>query len=630
MRHGAVLAMSSVIGLAVAGLVATPAHAATFNATDGASLITAINDANANPGPDTITLTGPLITLLADLPLITDTLAIEGPGSDLLTIDADGWGAFVSVGSATNTAFALSGVTIEFADLAGVDADGTAFDLDVDVTDVVVGASGTDGIHIDASGGSLVTVTDVVSTGNGVEGLEISLAGNASLTLSNSEFSNNSSDGIVVETFNTSVAVIDGLTADINGADGIDVDADDDSSVTIRTTSASLNGDNGFESANNGGTAVYENVTAEGNDEDGFDIEVDVDGAATLTNPTAIDNGANGVLVEPDTPDAMVTVTGGLAEGNGAHGLFLNVDEGTATSTGFVARGNDEGGVLIDGFNGQATLRNATVTDNNDASLSAGGGVDIEAYDDGTGPLDVLIEGTTISSNESSLFGGGISGTVDDGSTVTLRNSTISGNEAPNAGAITLESTDDSQLTIEHSTITENETTNENQEAVFPVGMQVTITHSIIAGNIGPGDDRDLGEDTSTIDIDYSLVQTADANALAALTAGMGNIVGEAAGLGPLADNGGPTLTHLPLTGSPAISGGDAAIVGAPATDQRGEDRIVGVIEIGAVELEAPELAATGSSESAAALAAGLALLLVLGGSLLMVARRRHAVTRPH
>ena len=38
--------------------------------------------------------------------------------------------------------------------------------------------------------------------------------------------------------------------------------------------------------------------------------------------------------------------------------------------------------------------------------------------------------------------------------------------------------------------------------------------------------------------------------------------------LGPLADNGGPTLTHLPGAGSPAI---DAAGAGAcPGTDQRG------------------------------------------------------------
>jgi hypothetical protein len=35
-----------------------------------------------------------------------------------------------------------------------------------------------------------------------------------------------------------------------------------------------------------------------------------------------------------------------------------------------------------------------------------------------------------------------------------------------------------------------------------------------------------------------------------------------------LADNGGPTLTHALLAGSPAIDAGDNAV--CPATDQRG------------------------------------------------------------
>ncbi|MEX2237844.1 MAG: choice-of-anchor Q domain-containing protein [Dehalococcoidia bacterium] len=41
--------------------------------------------------------------------------------------------------------------------------------------------------------------------------------------------------------------------------------------------------------------------------------------------------------------------------------------------------------------------------------------------------------------------------------------------------------------------------------------------------------------------------------------------------LGPLANNGGPTLTHVPLPGSPAIDTG--VTTGCPATDQRGVTR---------------------------------------------------------
>jgi hypothetical protein len=53
--------------------------------------------------------------------------------------------------------------------------------------------------------------------------------------------------------------------------------------------------------------------------------------------------------------------------------------------------------------------------------------------------------------------------------------------------------------------------------------------------------------------------------------------------LGPLADNGGPTLTMALLPGSPAIDAGDTSL--APATDQRGFPRPAGVAsDIGAFE----------------------------------------------
>jgi hypothetical protein len=54
--------------------------------------------------------------------------------------------------------------------------------------------------------------------------------------------------------------------------------------------------------------------------------------------------------------------------------------------------------------------------------------------------------------------------------------------------------------------------------------------------------------------------------------------------LGPLADNGGPTPTRLPLTGSPAIGAGNPAGYSWAATDQRGYPRTV-PYEIGAVDL---------------------------------------------
>jgi hypothetical protein len=55
------------------------------------------------------------------------------------------------------------------------------------------------------------------------------------------------------------------------------------------------------------------------------------------------------------------------------------------------------------------------------------------------------------------------------------------------------------------------------------------------------------------------------------------------ANLGPLANNGGSTLTHLPLPGSKAIDTGDNSA--CPPTDQRGVTRPQGPrCDIGAVE----------------------------------------------
>jgi uncharacterized repeat protein (TIGR01451 family) len=59
-------------------------------------------------------------------------------------------------------------------------------------------------------------------------------------------------------------------------------------------------------------------------------------------------------------------------------------------------------------------------------------------------------------------------------------------------------------------------------------------------------------------------------------------------GLGPLADNGGPTQTMALLPGSPAIDAGDSHALDLPATDQRDFARIVGkAVDIGAYEFAA-------------------------------------------
>jgi len=62
-----------------------------------------------------------------------------------------------------------------------------------------------------------------------------------------------------------------------------------------------------------------------------------------------------------------------------------------------------------------------------------------------------------------------------------------------------------------------------------------------------------------------------------------GDLVGLDPEVGPLANNGGPTLTVALLSGSPAIDAGNTSL--APATDQRGFPRPAGLAaDIGAFE----------------------------------------------
>jgi hypothetical protein len=66
---------------------------------------------------------------------------------------------------------------------------------------------------------------------------------------------------------------------------------------------------------------------------------------------------------------------------------------------------------------------------------------------------------------------------------------------------------------------------------------------------------------------------------------GNGNILGVDPKLGPLQNNGGPTMTMLPQAGSAAINAGDPNFSPPPSTDQRGYPRVNGRLDIGAVEV---------------------------------------------
>ena len=172
--------------------------------------------------------------------------------------------------------------------------------------------------------------------------------------------------------------------------------------------------------------------------------------------------------------------------------------------------------------------------------------------------------------------------------TLTVTSSTISGNSAGGRGGGIYNTGSMHGLTVTNSTLSENSADmgggiGTNQEDVI-------IKNTIIAGN------------TAT---------TGAPDVLGAVASQGHNLVGSDAGssgwvasdllnedplLGPLQDNGGPTLTHALLLGSPAIDAGDNTA--ALPTDQRGFARIIdgnldgtSTIDIGAFELCMPIVA---------------------------------------
>ncbi|BCT93628.1 hypothetical protein LYSHEL_26530 [Lysobacter helvus] len=232
---------------------------------------------------------------------------------------------------------------------------------------------------------------------------------------------------------------------------------------------------------------------------------------------------------------------------------------------------------------GSVDITYSSISDNH-ARVSSGA---MDVFNHGTGTPS-RIAYSTISGNTAVNSIGGFNLSPN----TSIENSTISGNAAPFIGL--------GQIigpgTIVNSTITANVTTTGFDTNCFPGVLtlygEFHVESSILAGNTCLGGiSRDVtGQDTNSgpfprppptvILGSDNLVQNSIFVTLPADT-----IRNTDAMLGPLADNGGRTLTHRPLSGSPAINRGNN--VAGFDVDQRGEGfpRVVGGrADIGAVE----------------------------------------------
>jgi hypothetical protein len=284
---------------------------------------------------------------------------------------------------------------------------------------------------------------------------------------------------------------------------------------------------------------------------------------------------------------ATLTVVDSTVEGNGAghddipygfgEGGGLFNDSGTLMITNSVVSNNYAG---VDGKNfpvgtgggifnyGTLTITASTIV-SNQAYLTAGG-----IHNEGT----ATITSSTISDNaafgehdgQPLGTGGGI-----EGGTVTLTNSTLSGNYAGFAdGGILCSGT------IANSTISGN-----NGSISVGTGT-LEIVNTILNASAGSSNIINIGGTITSHG--YNLSSDDGAGYLTA----PGDQINTDPLLGPLQDNGGPTLTHALLLGSSAINTGDPNFTPPPSYDQRGNPFVRvynGRIDIGSFEVQPPQ-----------------------------------------
>ncbi len=328
-------------------------------------------------------------------------------------------------------------------------------------------------------------------------------------------------------------------------------------------------------------------------------------GAGSLRQ--AIINAAAGDTIVFDssvfsTPQTINLTTSDFTPSGGRAGLFINksltiVGPGARLLT---VRRNSTTQFGIFANSGRPTRISGITVSNGNASIFGG------SFDNFGGTL--VLDGVTVTgdvSTESAV-------SVENGSTTTIINSTITGNSSvPVVG-------ESGTINIANTTISGNNDIRQGLGAVyfFDTLGNLNLNNVTIANNQPFGVNNGGG----TINVRNTIIAGNRQDIAGAFVSNGNNLIGSttggsgftqptdktnvAANLAPLANNGGQTNTHLPNTGSPAIDAGNNCVVNlscgannppvALTTDQRGSPfarQSRGTVDIGAVEVQAPTAA---------------------------------------
>src|ERR1043166_3856714 len=289
------------------------------------------------------------------------------------------------------------------------------------------------------------------------------------------------------------------------------------------------------------------------------------------------------------------TVTRNISAGISAEHLVLRNSSITANGRGIV---NGDASATL-------TVENSIISGNSDSGLDASGYsvirdsvISNNQYVDSGGGIGsfgtLYVINCAITGNTARANGGGIA-TYGQ---LFLANSTISGNFANGVstqglgGGIYIASPN-GQVTITNSTITNNQSELQGGGIRRDSTRQATVQNTIIAGNTS----------TTSNEKDGSGSFVSQGTNLIGNTAGSSGWIGSDLlnvdpMLAPLSDNGGGTMTHALLAGSPALDAGNNSLAVDPQTqtyltgDQRSFPRLTG----SAVDIDAYESTQTARS----------------------------------
>ncbi len=474
--------------------------------------------------------------------LSVDNVTIQGNQASGDASDSGGGGIYNDGGT----------VTLDATNLIGNVADGTA-----------------------ASGGGLLSVDGVVTvnqsnfTSNGANraggGIEI-IAG--TLTLTDTDLINNDVNGLVtgkapapgnggglhvsgIANVTLDNAIVSGNVAAREGG-GLWNQAG--STLTIRNGSLiQLNTALG-DQASQGGGGIFNNGGV-----------VDIEDAILLSNFADGASGSGGGIL--NVSGGVVTVADTIFTSNVASRAGGGIEDNSVPA-GTVATGNS------------ITLNRVTLDRNNAGVIMPGrGGAIFSSPGNGgglhvSGAGNIAINQSTIAGNIAANEGGGLWNSTG---VMTIDASTISGNTSGDGGGIFNDSAS-GDVVLVNSTISGNRANGGGSTTGAGGGLRteggnVTLTSVTVGMNTASvGGGLSIGGGSITIGSSIVSGNTAgtDPNVSGVFVNNGNNVVGGSPRLAPLANNGGPTMTHALLPGSPAINNGNLAGV---AVDQRGVTR---------------------------------------------------------